>query len=120
VECPVCRSITEQLKPSFGDAKIYSCSECGEFSIDDTAAAVLSRNAGEVRQAALEAAKKLAGPSKRPHISAYPLRSLRGSYDPTSRTYSELGSRTKLASAYQFEPRRHSFVGGARKEERAC
>jgi ribosome-binding protein aMBF1 (putative translation factor) len=89
MKCPVCRSRTEQLKPQVGEAKIYACTKCGEFSIDDTAAAVLSRNSGEVRQAALEAAKKLACASERPHIGSYPLRSVTASYDRRSRSYSE-------------------------------
>jgi hypothetical protein len=69
MQCSICGAEAENLTPGTYDGLVVRCKRCGEYEVSDDALNGLLRLDFDARVAALDTAKRAAGPQQRPAIS---------------------------------------------------
>ena len=69
MQCSICGAEAENLTPGDYDGLVVRCKRCGEYEVSDNALNDLLRLDFDARVAALDTAKRVAGPHERPAIA---------------------------------------------------
>jgi hypothetical protein len=69
MQCSVCGAEAENLTSGDFDGLVVRCKRCGEYEVADAVLNDLLRLDFDARMAALDAAKRAAGPDTRPAIA---------------------------------------------------
>lgn len=69
MQCSICGAEAENLTPGDYDGLVVRCKRCGEYEVSDSVLNGLLRLDFDARVAALDTAKRAAGPYERPAIA---------------------------------------------------